>query len=34
VFEEADRCWIAVLPALSAAPVPVRQSSFWRRAKP
>ena len=33
VFEEADRCWIAVLPALSAAPVPPPRRTFWRRAK-
>jgi hypothetical protein len=31
VFEEADRCWIAVVPALSAAPVPVSRPRFWRR---
>jgi hypothetical protein len=31
VFEEADRCWIAVRPALdSAAPAPARRK-FWRR---
>lgn len=33
VFEEADRCWIAVLPALSASPVRVPRRTFWRRAK-
>lgn len=32
VFEEADRCWIAVLPALAAAPVPTPKRRFWRRA--
>jgi len=33
VFEEADRCWIAVGPALSASPVPPpRRRRFWRRA--
>jgi len=32
VFEEADRCWIAVLPALTASPVPApRRRRFWRR---
>ena len=31
VFEEADRCWIAVLPALTATPVAVRPRRFWRR---
>jgi hypothetical protein len=34
MFEEADRCWIAVRPALSAAPAPVARKRFWRRAKP
>jgi hypothetical protein len=33
VFEEADRCWIAVRPALdSAMPVTARKK-FWRRTK-
>jgi len=31
VFEEADRCWLAVLPALADAPVPVAKRRFWRR---
>ena len=31
VFEEADRCWIAVLPALSATPVAPRPRRLWRR---
>ena len=33
VFEEADRCWIAVLPALAAAPVRPPKRTFWKRAK-
>jgi hypothetical protein len=33
VFEEADRCWIAVLPALSAAPVRPPRRTLWKRAK-
>jgi hypothetical protein len=32
VFEEADRCWIAVVPALSAAPLATPRRRFWRRA--
>jgi hypothetical protein len=32
VFEEADRCWIAVLPALAATPVAAPRRTFWRRA--
>jgi hypothetical protein len=32
VFEEADRCWIAVVPALAASPVAPRTRRFWRRA--
>jgi len=32
VFDEADRCWIAVLPALSASPLARRRRRFWRRA--
>lgn len=32
VFEEADRCWIAVVPALSASPLPTQRRRFWRRA--
>jgi hypothetical protein len=31
VFEEADRCWIAVVPALSAAPRAAPRRRFWRR---
>jgi hypothetical protein len=31
VFEAADRSWIAMLPALSAAPVPVERRRFWHR---
>ena len=31
VFEEADRCWIAVLPALTASPVPAPRRRYWRR---
>jgi hypothetical protein len=34
VFEEADRCWIAMLPALTTAPVPSVRRPFWRQAKP
>jgi len=30
VFEEADRSWMAMLPALAASPVPVRRRRFWR----
>jgi hypothetical protein len=32
LFEEADRCWLAVLPALAEAPVPPPRRRFWRRA--
>ena len=32
LFEEADRCWLAVMPALSEAPVPAPRRRFWRRA--
>ena len=32
VFEEADRCWIAVVPALSSAPLAAPRRRFWRRA--
>jgi len=32
VFEEAGRCWIAVLPALGASSVPAPRRRFWRRA--
>jgi hypothetical protein len=31
VFDEADRCWISVLPALAGSPVARRQRRFWRR---
>jgi hypothetical protein len=31
VFEEADRCWVASLPALTAAVPPPRRRRFWRR---
>jgi hypothetical protein len=31
LFEEADRCWFAIMPALSEAPVPAPRR-FWRRA--
>lgn len=31
VFEEADRCWIASLPALTASPVAPPRRRFWRR---
>jgi hypothetical protein len=34
VFEEADRSWIAMLPALTAAPVQPTRRRFWRQAKP
>ena len=34
VFEEADRSWIAMLPALAASPIPTGQRPFWRQAKP
>ena len=34
VFEEADRCWIAIVPTLRASPVPVAKRSFWRQVKP
>ena len=33
VFEEADRCWIAVLPALTASPAQAPKRTFWKRAK-
>jgi hypothetical protein len=32
VFEEADRCWIAVVPALSASVPRAPRRRFWRRA--
>jgi len=32
VFEEADRCWVAALPALAATVPPPRRRRFWRRA--
>jgi len=32
LFEEADRCWFAIMPALSEAPVRVPRRRFWRRA--
>jgi hypothetical protein len=32
VFDEADRCWMAVLPALQEARVPAPRRRFWRRA--
>ena len=32
VFEEADRCWLAVLPALSTSPPPAGRRRLWRRA--
>jgi len=32
LFEEADRCWLAMLPALLEAPVAVPRRRFWRRA--
>lgn len=32
LFEEADRCWFAIMPALSEAPVPAPRRRFWRRA--
>ena len=32
VFEEADRCWVAALPALTAAAPQPRRRRFWRRA--
>jgi hypothetical protein len=31
VFDEADRCWMAVLPALQEARVPPPRRQFWRR---
>ena len=31
VFDEADRCWMAVLPALQEARVPPPRRHFWRR---
>ena len=31
VFDEADRCWLAVMPALVAAPARVVRRRFWRR---
>jgi hypothetical protein len=34
VFEEADRCWIAMLPALTTSPLPSPRRAFWRQAKP
>jgi hypothetical protein len=33
VFEEADRCWIAALPALTTAARPASRRGFWRRAE-
>jgi len=33
VFEEADRCWIAVWPALTASPVQPPRGTLWKRAK-
>ena len=32
LFEEADRCWFAIMPALSDAAVPLPRRRFWRRA--
>ncbi|HEX5074519.1 MAG TPA: hypothetical protein VFW03_14980 [Gemmatimonadaceae bacterium] len=32
LFEEADRCWFAIMPALSQAPVRAPRRRFWRRA--
>ena len=32
LFEEADRCWFAIMPALSEAAVPAPRRRFWRRA--
>ena len=32
VFEAADRSWIAMLPALTAAPAPAARRRFWRPA--
>ena len=34
VFEEADRCWIAMVPALRSSPVPAAKRGFWRQTKP
>jgi hypothetical protein len=31
VFEAADRSWIAMLPPLTASPVPAPRRRFWRR---
>lgn len=31
LFEEADRCWLAVLPALTNAPARAPKRRFWRR---
>jgi len=31
LFEEADRCWMAVMPALMEAPVVTPRRRFWRR---
>ena len=31
LFEEADRCWFAIMPALSEAPVPAPRRRFWSR---
>ena len=31
LFEEADRCWFAIMPALSEAPVPAPRRRFWNR---
>jgi hypothetical protein len=32
LFEEADRCWLAMLPSLLEAPVAAPRRRFWRRA--
>lgn len=32
LFEEADRCWLAMLPALLEAPIAAPRRRFWRRA--
>ena len=31
LFEESDRCWLAVRPALADAPLPAPRRRFWRR---
>jgi hypothetical protein len=33
VFEEADRCWVASLPALASAAPPPPRRGFWRRSQ-